>query len=196
MGHLLENIHVAVGLVRIPEVTANHMSERLVTRKPEDCGQFQTVKFSDLTECRDAMTHRKVSALCVWFRAFSTSELVEFIGDIRVTNPLVPICLVGTRRDLDLMPGLHKGWRERFSHYYKIAVDKDAHVFDTNIGIARDLFLADAIKIKGLGHYETTPGRILRVKYVQPLGFWIIVGATLVASMLGPLITYFLTAQK
>jgi hypothetical protein len=200
MGRFLNEANVKMALIGLPKQTADRIAERFTRRSEEDAGRFDVTPYADAATCLDAIEQKKVTAVCIWYRALKPAELVAFIGNIRVTHPLIPFCLVGTGHDLDRMPGLHQEWRSRFSHYYKISENAKDGDFDDNVGLIRDLLVADTIKARALGHYETAPGGIVRLKHANPGGFWIMALVTLMAAILGavigPLVTVFLAAHK
>src|ERR1700692_4028931 len=99
MGQFLKDVHVTVALVAIPQPLANRISERLSLHGDHDPGQFDIIKYPDTASCVDAIQREKVTAMCIWFRLLSPADFVAFIGNIRETHPLIPICLVGTTQD-------------------------------------------------------------------------------------------------
>ena len=189
---VVSKTHVKVALVfpndGFDSAIAQRMYVRFRTRGDDDVGRVDVLEFNNAGECREAIEDGRVTALCIWFRTLSATALVSYINDIRTTCDLVPICLVGTRRELEEMPGVRQSWKERFGHYYRLITDKPRESLDEDIGIVRDVFIADAIKALALGRYETTPGRLLEVRHPVPRGVWIAAGATIAAAIIGAIL--------
>lgn len=200
MGRFLKQTLVKVALVGVQPEVANRLTDRLVGRREDDAGTFEVTPYQDIRGCRTAIENGKVNAVCIAFQKFRAPDFVAFVGDVRVTHPLVPICLVGTSKDLAEMQGFHEEWRSRLSHYYKLALDLPESEFEENAGLLRDLLVADGVKTRALGHYDTTPGQIIKIKHAAPFGFWIMATITLLAAVLGaalgPVITYYLSMLK
>ena len=198
MGIAQRDAHVRVGLVGIPTNVSHRIAERLRRRGDDDAGRFEVIEFADVSAWTRALEEGRISAICIWLRVMAPSDFITFIVNLRQTKPTVPICLVGETTELDDMPGFHPAWRHRFSHYYRIAVDTDQfeanEAFNEGVGLIRDLLFADEIKLRAMGHYVTVPGKVLTVKYKQPIGFWLIIGATLLAATISatvnPLLSY------
>ena len=200
MGRFIKETAVKVGLVGIDDSTAQKLIDRLTTTSAHDPGTFEVMRFTSLVECRQAVISGKIHAVCVVPETFEPDGFTTFVGSIRVTNPLVPFCLVGTKRFLNELPGYHEAWKERLSHYYKLALDVIDDDFSENAGLLRDLFVADSVKCRALGQYETTPGAVIRLKSPRPYGFWLVIVASLLAAMIGgavgPLLDWWLPAPK
>lgn len=185
MGRFLKEVSVKVGLVGIAEPTARNLIDRLTTTAAFDPGTFEAMRFATLSECRSAVNSLKVNAICISLESFTAENSTNFIGDIRVTHPLIPFCLVGTSSFLGELPAYHQAWRNRLSHYYKLSSDVEEGDFAENAGLLRDLLVADAVKCRALGNYDTTPGSIVRLQAPRPFGFWVLVFVTLVAALVG-----------
>jgi hypothetical protein len=96
--------------------------------------------------------------------------------------------LVGTQDFLDKLPGYHEAWKDRFGHYYKLALDVSDDDLSENVGLLRDLFVADAVKCRALGQYETTPGAVIRLRAPRPYGFWWLIVVSLLAALVGGMV--------
>lgn len=189
MGRFIKETTVKVGLVGVEKQTAQKLIERLTTATPIDPGTFEVASFADLAEAKQAVTRGTVNAICIALEKFTAEQSTSFVCNIRVTHPLVPFCLVGTRAFLDEMSGYHETWRDRFGHYYQIASDMSDEDFSENAGLLRDLLVADAIKCRALGHYETTPGRVIRIEAPRPYGFWVLIATAFLSALTGAMVT-------
>ena len=185
MGRFIKETTVKVGIVGLEEPTAKKLIDRFTTATVNDPGTFEVMRFASLAECRNAVNSSKVNAVCIALDKFTVDESTAFIGDIRVTNPLVPFCLVGTQGFLDTLPGYHGAWRNKFAHYYKLASDVGDDDLSENAGLVRDLFISDSVKCRALGQYETTPGAVIRLQAPRPYGFWLLVVVSLLAALVG-----------
>lgn len=185
MGRFIKDTTVKVGLVGVQEETGTRLIERFTTVSATDPGTFEVVRLKDLGEAKRALKKAKVNAICIALESFGIDESIGFVGDVRVTYPLVPFCLVGTRSFLDELSGFHEAWKGRFSHYYKIASDDGDDDFAENAGLLRDLFVADSVKCRALGNYETTPGAVVRIRAPRPYGFWTLVAVALLSALAG-----------
>jgi hypothetical protein len=197
MGHFFKDARVKVALLNIPDGIANKISDRFRTQGHDDIGHLQTTKFDNPGLCEKAIEEDdEITALCLSFNALPPAELVAFIGNLRVSQPHVTICFVGTRKELDEMAGLNAAWRSRFSHYYRLYTDKDDASFEAHTGLVRDLFVADAVKLKALGQVETTPGKILEMAQGKPYRFWIVllasIGTAVGAAVINQLLAFYL----
>jgi len=185
MGRFIKDTTVKVGLVGVREDTAKKLIERFTTVSANDPGTFKVVQLKDLGAAKTALTKNNVNAICIALESFGIDESVGFVADVRVTYPLVPFCLVGTREFLDKLPGFHEAWKIKFSHYYKLASDDGDDDFDENAGVLRDLFVADSVKCRVLGNYETTPGAVVRIRAPRPYGFWVLVAVAFLSAVAG-----------
>ncbi len=185
MGRFLKETNVRVGLVGMDDPIALKLIDRFTTTSAYDPGRFEVALFSGLPECRQAVNAGKTQAICVVPGKFGAGELTEFIGGIRTAQPLVSFCLVDTKQFLNGMPGFDKVWRDRLSHYYKLEMDVEDDDFAENIGLLRDLFVADSVKCRALGRYETTPGAVIRLRSSRPYGFWLVIVASFLAAVVG-----------
>ncbi|HEY0329927.1 MAG TPA: hypothetical protein VGC77_12600 [Rhodopseudomonas sp.] len=182
-------------LVGIPQPEAARIEQRFLTRSEKDAGRIEVTPYRSIQKCAEAVRNQRVTAICIWLRAFDPAELVSFIGDVRVTHPFISFCLVGTTDDLNQLRGIHKGWQQRFRHYFKIYSDDGT--FDAYVDVVRDLFVADAIKMRALGHYQTLPGGMVKFVPQAPAGFWIqgwfSVGSAITGAGFGALLTFLLS---
>lgn len=185
MGSFIKNTTVKVGIIGVEELEAQMLVDRLTTITAHDPGTFEVKRFTGLKEGRSAVNNSKVNAICIALEKFGADESIFFINEIRVTHPLVPVCLVGTETFLKNLPGFNKTWSKRLSHYYRLISDVNADDFSENAGLLRDLFVADSIKCRALGQYETTPGAVVRLQAPRPYGFWLLIVVALLAALVG-----------
>ncbi|WP_332747791.1 hypothetical protein [Hydrogenophaga sp.] len=185
MGRFISEVSVKVGLVGVDDVIAERLIGRFKTRSADDPGNFVTHNFGKLAECKSNVRTGKIHAICVSIEKFPPEEVVAFVSDIRVTHPLVPFCLVGTKQFLASLPNFHPAWKSRFSHYYQLVQDTGEDDFSENAGLLRDLLVADAVKCRALGQYETTPGAVIRLRAARPYGFWWLIVAGLLVAIVG-----------
>lgn len=185
MGQFLQDLRMTVALLMLPEPTADRISERFARRGENDPGQINSIKYSNVTTFWDAIERDKIRAICISFRALHDADLVTLIAKIRFAHPLISICLVGTQAELTRLANFNKACREHLEHYYKIFHDATGTSLDDSIDLVRDLFVADAIKVKALGHYDTKPGGIVRLRRGQPLDYWVLVVIPLAAALVG-----------
>ena len=197
MGWALKDVEVRVGLICLREDTLKIIDDRLRTRGDADAGRFVVTPYPDLLSSNEALKQGQIDAICIGFKGMSTEDLVAFIGNTRVSYPFVPVCLVGPDAVLKALPGLTDGWRNRLNHYYKIYDDKNPNDLAENIGLIRDLFVADAVKTRAMGVYDTTPGRIIQLKHALPAGTWIsaMIGfaGALTGAIASSIVTYLLS---
>lgn len=185
MGQFLKDATVKVGLVGVSESIAHKLIDRLTTNATNDPGIFEAIRYTSLAECRCAVNSLRVNAICIAPESFDADSLTSFISNIRVTHPLIPFCLVGTSSFLRAFPNYHQAWKDKFSHYYKLSSDVEDNDFAENAGLLRDLFVADSVKCRALGQYETTPGAVVRLQAPRPYGFWLLVVVPLLAAVIG-----------
>lgn len=180
-----------VGLVALDATAAAALGDRLATQAPEDKGQVSVTRFDDLVACRSALEKGSINAVCLGVRQLGSEAFVGFIADVRTTHPLVSICLVGDAAYLEKLPDVHARWRERFQHYYKVRTDGEAEDVVQNVGLLRDLLVADFVKNTALGIYQTTPGTVVQLKAPRPYGFWIGITAALITALIAATVTPF-----
>ena len=201
MGWFMKEAHACVALLGLTQKIAKALRPILVKSGVDDPGHVELHEPRSIEECRDLLASQKLTGICIHLEAFTPSECTNFIADIRTTHPLVAFCLVGTAKQLDELPGFHEKWKERFRHYFQLKTDVREEDFEHNAGALRDLLIADVVKCKALGQYQTTPGAVIRLKAASPYGFWlslIVVAATaLIAGAIGPIMDrYFPVQQK
>jgi hypothetical protein len=199
MGWLIREARACIALVGLEQTTSKALRPILLKSGPDDPGTIELHDVRTIAECRELMESQSLTGMCINLQAFVPSECVAFIADVRTTHPLVTFCLLGSSSYLKNFPGFHENWRKRFEHYFKLHADSSHDDFEQNAGKLRDLFVADVIKTKALGQYETTPGALIRLKAASPYGFWlslIVVALTaLLAGAIGPLMDRFLPAE-
>jgi hypothetical protein len=184
MGRLINGLRVPTALLaRDTRASVKKIHERFATRREDDVGGLEVRDFKDAKECKAALDQERFLALCLDYNLLPPVELASFVNDIRVCHPLISVCLIGKQSELRELAGMPEGWKERFSHYYKIWEDQSERDFEENLGVVRDLLVADAIKVKGLGVNRTMPGNIIRIKHVQPVGYWVVALLTLAAAL-------------
>jgi hypothetical protein len=87
-------------------------------------------------------------------------------------------------------------WKQRFGHYFKLHTDLDETDFETEAGLVRDLFVADSIKSRALGLYQTIPGAVVKWREgaAKGTGVTVIAGfaGALIGAVVSPLVTYML----
>jgi len=197
MGWFMKEAHARVVLVGLDEGTIAKLRTALVTAAIGDPGTIELHWVNTIEECRALLEGSKeLSAICLGLQSFSARDCVSFIADIRTTHPLITFCLVGTSKFLKQMPDYHEKWRERFRHYFQLTINHSDDDFDQNAGALRDLIIADAVKCKALGQYQTTPGALVRLKAAIPYGFWLSMLVVLVAGLIGPVLDRVLPVQK
>lgn len=196
MGRFLRETVVKVALVGIRGEVITALTERLHTRQQDDAGAVETTPFQDLVTCYSAIERDKITAVCITPSTFGADECTRFIANVRVTHPLVPLCLVDDARILKEMPGFHPKWQARLAHFFKLEQDTKPADFNENAGVIRDLLVADAVKCRALGQYDTTPGAVVRLRNAAPHGFWLglITGlmCALISGVAGPVVNHFL----
>lgn len=135
---------------------------------------------------------------------------MQFIAHIRAEHPHVAFCLVGTHSYLKELPGFHSlktstangapSWKERFGHYFKLHTDLDETDFEIEAGLVRDLFVADSIKSRALGLYQTIPGAVVKWREGAAKGTGLAVFAGLAGALIGavvsPLVAYMLPNKE
>jgi hypothetical protein len=189
MGWFMKEAHARVVLVGLDERTIAKLRTALVTAAVGDPGTIELHWVDTIEECRELMEGPKeLSAICLGLQSFPVRDCISFIADIRTTHPLITFCLVGTSKFLKQMPGYHEKWRERFRHYFQLTINHSDDDFDQNAGALRDLIIADSVKVKALGQYQTTPGALVRLKAAVPYGFWLSTFVVLLAGSIGPIL--------
>jgi hypothetical protein len=190
VGWLMKGANACIAFVGLDPNTAKRLRPILLKTGLDDPGRIELHDVRTVAQCRELLDTQALTGICIDVRSFSASECVAFIADIRTTHPLVTFCLVGKSSELRQLPGFHQNWRERFRHYFQLRTDASDEDFEQNAGALRDLLVADVVKCKALGQYQTTPGALIRLKAASPYGFWlslIVVAATaLLAGAIGP----------
>lgn len=191
MGWLIKQASACVVFLGLDQNTAKRLRPILLKAGPDDPGTVVLYDARTIAECRELLKSQEISAVCINVESLPASDCVAFIADTRTAHPLVSFCLVGSSSHLQNMPGFHHNWRERFRHYFHLRTNATDEDFEENAGAMRDLLVADVVKSKALGQYQTTPGALIRLKAASPYGFWlslIVVALTaLLAGAIGPL---------
>lgn len=185
MGRFIQEVRVKVALLGVPDAAAMSLTRCFMTTGATDPGVFEVTRLQSLTDCKSALDSKRIDAICIGLEAFPVGEVEAFIATTRVAHPLVPFCLAGRGAFLDDLSTFHAAWRTKFKHYFKLKTDLSDEDFVENAGTLRDLFVADAVKCRALGNYETTPGAVLRVRAARPYGFWVLFAATILAAIIG-----------
>jgi len=90
--------------------------------QPLDCVRLVD-EFSSLPNLKDIYTTRKINCVFIDIFSISVEDSLSYIKQSREIFDHIPICLyskpeyLNNLRDLDEIP---PGWRDRFSHYYKL----------------------------------------------------------------------------
>lgn len=200
MGWLIKEATAAIVLVGIDAPTTTRLRPTLVKYGAEDPGTVEIHQVQSFAECRTLIEPRDIRGICINIPSFPAADTVAFIADLRTTHPLITFCLAGPAKVLDEMNGFHKNWRDRFKHYFHLRTDASDDDFEANAGALRDLFIADVVKCKALGQYQTTPGALIRLKAASPYGFWtslIILAITaLIAGAIAPVMDRYFPAKE
>jgi hypothetical protein len=152
---------------------------------PEDPGRFVVHRATTYADCRGLLDTQGITGICVLLESFDPQQSIAFMADIRQTHPLISFCLVGSKDFLKNMPGYHVNWRSRFQHYFQLTDNATNDDFDQNAGMLRDLLIADIVKNRALGQYQTTPGVVIRLKSPIPYGFWISLALLCASAIFG-----------
>jgi hypothetical protein len=158
MGKLFEAVKVHVALVGLKSDLVQRVLTRMTERRNGDVGLVVVVMYDDLALCRSALDDGEINAVCLNAAEFAPAQLEDFLGSVRFKYPLVSLCLVGPHSHLEKLPGFRDSAKARLSHYFRLREDADS--LEDEIGVVRDLLVADQVKSSALGHYETTPGRM------------------------------------
>ncbi len=185
MGQLIKDASIVVALVGLDGPRIKQLTERLTTSGGHDPGHVSVLPYDRLQDCEEAVRDKRINAICVAVEKYQAQALTCFVAEIRVTAPLVSFCLMGTDEVLTKLPGHRPAWKERFAHYYKLRTDLTEADFRENAGMVRDLFVADAVKSRALGHLDTTPGGVIQIRSPRPYGFWLVITASLMAAFVG-----------
>lgn len=188
MGTYFKEARIKVILVALPKTKGERLAERLVTLGPEDPGHIEVVSARTLDECRTKIDPHSSTAICVNVDKFKAGELCSFVGETRGKHPLVPFCLAASARWFKEMPGVSKYWRERFSHYYRLELDASDANFSANAAVVRDLFIADAVKVKAMQSYETVQGNMVKIRVAPTMDTWHAVVIALAMLLLGAIV--------
>ena len=198
MGWYFKEAFAAIVLVGMDAPTFNRLRPTLTKHGSEDPGTVEIYQAQDFADCRTLIDRHDIRGVCINIPGFSPAETVAFVADLRTTHPLITFCLAGPTKVIRDMDGFHKNWRERFKHYFHLKTDANEADFEANVGALRDLFIADVVKCKALGQYQTTPGALVRLKAASPYGFWlsliVLTLTALIASAIGPVMERYLSA--
>lgn len=196
MGWFIKEACARVAFVGLNDSTVKKLRPILLRTGADDPGSVKLHDVRTIQECRDLLATEELTGICLGLQAFSPGDCIAFVADIRTTHPLVTFCLVGTSKFLKQMPGFHDKWRERFRHYFQLTINHSDADFDANAGALRDLLIADVVKCKALGQYQTTPGVLVRLKAASPYGFWLSLFAVLLAASIAPAMDRLFPVQK
>lgn len=158
MGQLFEAVKVRIVLVGLNSGLAQRIVARMTSRHGGDVGIVEVAVCDGLAPCRTALEGGEINAVCLHAAEFAPEQIEDFVGSVRFTHPLVSLCLVGPHSHLEKLPGFRDSTKERLSHYFRLREDADP--LEEEIGVLRDLLVADQVKSFALGRYETTPGRM------------------------------------
>ena len=185
MGQYLTEARVKVVLLALPKAKGERLAQRLTTRSAEDPGNVEVVSARTFDECRTKLKNKDATAICVNVGAFKTHELVDFIGEIRGKHELVPFCLAANTSWFEDMPGVPKNWRERFGHYYRLELNTSDADFTANAAVVRDLFIADAVKVRAMQSYQTVTGSMVKLRVAPSLDVWHALAIALAMLLIG-----------
>ena len=185
MGRFLKEAHLNVALLGLDKSAEERLINRLTRAGADEPGRIDVLRFKDMASCNAAVDRKEANAICIAIESFAPADTLAFISNIRVTHPTVPWCWVGGTKAVYELSSFAPAWRERFAHYYKFATDVKDEDIDESVGLVRDLLVADAVKSRALGQYLTTPGAVVRIRNSPPYGFWLMVGVTITAAVLG-----------
>ncbi len=91
-------------------------------------GAFENVHtvtaFGEGETALEQILEGKCNALLIDIFSLGTTLGIRLVESTRESAPHIPICLLGTADQLAEMPDVNSYWRQRFAHYYKLAIDQ------------------------------------------------------------------------
>jgi hypothetical protein len=113
-------------------------------------------RYRSTTDVFGGLEQGEANSLLINIFSDNVNDGVAAIDAVRNRFPDVPICLIGTNRELTTLPGIQGAWRTRFQHYFRLAYDDTPDVIRKNaeliVGDLASYLLASTAskKLRGL----------------------------------------------
>lgn len=81
--------------------------------------------FTTTSELEAQIRATSINAVGIDLFSSDTKEAVDFVEDLRTNHRDIPICIIGTQKQLEEYPGVSTSWKRRFQHYYRLGHDQE-----------------------------------------------------------------------